>query len=513
MNDMFTRSKNICAILLAITLASACGGGSGGGITPPPPPPTGGITRTGVAVAVGPITAFGSVVVNGVRYETTPTTSFTKDGVEAQQSDFSAGEFVVITGTIDDDNTNAVATTVDFEDIVEGPIGSITPNGTITTNGFVALGQTVVVSLGGTSVDDSCPDPLVPGINVEVSGSVLDDGSIGASRVECKALLLEMEVKGKVSNRTDTTFQINALIVDYSGITPRNFPGDRAISNGDPVEVKGTDLSPGPAPLTLTATDVEFKGPRFGDNEGDHVEVEGFIADFESETEFTVNNIPVTTDPNTRYEPAGFGASDLGPNLKVEVEGDYNSDTILLATKIQFKQATNVRVVGQVDIVEGADGADTLEILGILITTQDSRFEDKYDPPGGAREEMLEIGDLQPNDYVEIRGQEFPADSGTVDAVILERDDPPEVDGEDTILRGFVDMDGNINRPILTVLDVDIRTDDAITEYFDDRGSNDDVSMMPNDFWAAVAEGTLVKAKGTETSVKAMFAEELELKD
>jgi hypothetical protein len=97
--------------------------------------------------------------------------------------------------------------------------------------------------------------------------------------------------------------------------------------------------------------------------------------------------------------------------------------------------------------------------------------------------------------------------------VILERDDPPELAGEDTILRGFVDMNGNTNRPILTVLDVDISTDDNITEYFDDRGSNDDLPMDPDDFWAAVAEGVLVKAKGTETSVDAMFADELELKD
>jgi hypothetical protein len=63
------------------------------------------------------------------------------------------------------------------------------------------------------------------------------------------------------------------------------------------------------------------------------------------------------------------------------------------------------------------------------------------------------------------------------------------------------------------VLGVTIRTDDAITEYFDSRGSNEDVSMMPNDFWAEVAVGSLVDADGTEdlASGNAMFAEELEL--
>jgi hypothetical protein len=231
-----------------------------------------------------------------------------------------------------------------------------------------------------------------------------------------------------------------------------------------------------------------------------------------SETEFTVNTIPVTTDDNTSYEPAGMSAANLGPNLKVEVEGDYNSDNILLATKIQFKQATNVRVVGTVDSVDPA--TETLKILDITISTMDSRFEDKFDdPPLNPREEMMNFSHLGSGDYVEVRGQEFPADSGIVDAMILERDDPPGVPGEETELRGFVDANGNTNRPILAVLDVDISTDDNITEYFDDRGSNDDVPMTPNAFWDEVAEGVLVKAKGTEMSVDAMFADELELKD
>jgi len=515
---MFIKAKKMLPIVIAGLLAlHGCGGGSSSappnnGGNPPPPPPTGGITRTGVAIAVGPITTFGSVVVNGVRYDTSSAT-FTKDGVESSQAEMSVGEFVVVTGTIDDDNSNAVATTVEYESVLEGPIGSIT------TNGFVAVGQTVVVSLGSTSVDDSCPDPLVTGVNVEVSGSILENGDINASRVECKAVLLEMEVQGrvKVGSVTTTTFQINALTVDFSTITPRNFPGG-AISDGDPVEVKGITLVDGP-PLTLTATDVEFKGPRFGDDEGDHVEVEGFIANFESATEFTVSPFEVTTDDNTTYEPADMGASDLGPNLKVEVEGEIDGDGFLLATKIKFKQATNVRVVGLVDFVERTP--NTLEILGITISTVpgETRFEDKYDPPGGAREEILEIGELRINDYVEVRGQEFPAGSDIVAAVILERDDPPAVLGEEeTILRGFVEPDptsvtGDIVRPNLIVLGVTIRADDAITEYFDDRGSNEDVPMDPDEFWVEVAVGSLVKAKGIKEDVKAMFAEELELKD
>ena len=491
---MFTQLKNICAFLLAITLVSACGGssGGGGGITPSPPPPTGGITRTGVAIAVGPITGFGSVIVNGIRYDTTNAT-FTKNGAAAVQADLSVGQFVVVTGTIDDDNTNAVATTVDYESILEGPVSSVT------ASGFVAFGQTVLKG-PGTSVDDSCPDPLVAGVLVEVSGSVLENGDIDASRVECKAVLLEMEVKGKVSGLDSNamTFQINALTVDYSGTTPRDFPGE-SISDGDLVEVKGTNLDQGP-PLTLTATDVEFKGPRFGDNEGDHIEVEGFITDFVSATDFMVSGVPVTTDGNTMYEPAGFSVTDLGPNLKVEVEGEYNSDGDLLATKIDFKQAKNIRVTGLVDSADG--GTNTLVILGITISTDPNltRLEDKTD----ADVDPLRIADIVAGDYVEVRGQEFPAGSGEILATILERDD---LDTE-AIIQGFIDANG-VNRPAISVLGVTIETNGAT--IFQDV--DDSVFANPDDFWNSISDGSLIKAKGVESTSTTVIAEEIEIEE
>jgi len=495
---MFTRSKNICTILLTIFSAAACGGGGGssGGITPPPPPPnTGGITRTGVAVAVGPITGFGSVIVNGTRYDTSSAT-FIKDGATAVQSDFSVGEFVVVTGSIDDNNSNAVADTVEFNDVVEGPVSSVTGNT------LVILGQTVLVG-ANTSMDDTCPAILTDLINVaavEVSGPVMEDGTISATRIECKDLLGKLEVTGTVSNlnATDQTFQINALTVDYTGATLADFPGG-TISNGDPVEAKGTSLGGGGE---LIATEVEFKRARFSDNEGDYVEVEGFIADFLSPESFSVSTIPVTTDGSTRYEDGT--ALDLGSDIKVEVEGEFNGEGILLATKIEFEQSKAVHVVGLVDGFE-TDGSSSLFILGIKITTDptQTRFEDKFDdPPNNPRKDPLLFADLNIDDYVEVRGQELPAGSGIVAAALLERDDPDT----ETELQGFVETGGK-NRPNLTVLGVTISTNDAITAYRD----VDDQTIQPDDFWMQVAEGSLVDAKGTETSVNSMFAEELDL--
>ncbi len=485
---MVIQFNKLFLVFLTLFLMSACGGGGGGSetTTPPPittPPPTGGITRTGVAFATGPVTGFGSVIVNGIRYDTSGAL-FTKDGVSTTQDDLAVGHHVVVTGTIDDDNTNAMATSVDFDDNVEGPVSSFDP----VTGIMVVLGQTVILG-PDTSIDDSCPDDLLSVAAVEVSGSVNADGAIVATRIECKSVLGEMEVTGTVSNLgAAMTFQINALVVDYSAAAMDNFPSP--ISDGDPVEAKGTSFGPNGE---LIATRVEFKGALFDGAEGDHAEIEGFITSFTNETQFEVNSIPVTTSTSTTFE--GGAATDLGMNLKVEVEGEFDGSGTLVATKVEIKQAKVVRVTGLVDSAAG----DSLVILGITITTDSilTRFEDK----GAANIDPLSAGDLNAGDYVEVRGQEFPADSGELAATLLERDDPRAR----TELRGFVQA-GGVSRPSLTVLGVTINTD-GNTVY---RDVSHQV-MFADDFWAQVAVGSLVDTNGAEITVTSLLAEELSL--
>ena len=492
---MVIQSRKLFPILLTAFLMGACGGGGGGSTTPPPvvndppPDPSGGITRTGVAFAAGPITGFGSVIVNGTRYDTS-NAIFTKEGVPATQDDFAVGHNVVITGTIGDDNTNAEAETVEFNDNVEGEVTSVTdgPAGSDITTIIVVLEQTVNIEMG-TSIDDSCPANLLNEV-VEVSGSENGTGEITATRIECKSVLGEMEITGTVSNLQTGTmrFNINDLVVDYSTAAMDNFPG--TISDGDPVEAKGVDFAAG----VLTATRVEYKGALFDGAPGDHVEIEGFITDITSDTQFAVSGIPVIINGSTNFE--GGDPADLNLNLKVEVEGEYDDEKRLVATKVEIKTSTAIRVTGALDsVLHGTDGS-TLTILGITVHTTPlkTRFEDKTDVP------ETSISGLVGSHYVEIRGQEQPL--GEITAMLVERDDPDPR----TELRGFVTLKAE---PELTVLNVKIVTDTE-TVYWDSRGSSE-VTMTAGAFWAAVQEGSLVDARGTEIDTQILDATELEL--
>ena len=491
---------NILTRIAAITIASAsllaagCGGGGGGGgsdngSNPPPPPPDGGITRTGVAVAVGPITGFGSVIVNGVTYETDGETTYLKDGVEVfDQAEFEVGEVVVVQGSIDDNNSNATADSVASNDIVEGPVSS---HDTV-ANQIVVLGQTVQIS-ATTSIDDSCPADLTTVPAVEIYGTVDANGVIEASRVDCRDGTWDgvMEINGIATNVTATTFQINGFSIDYSNaVLDDSFPTAGVISENDPVEAKGNSLDGN----TLEADRVEYKGNRFEDNEGDHIEVEGFITRFQSATDFDVSGIPVTTLDSTTYE--GGSAGSLGPNLKVEVDGEFDANGVLNATKVEIKTATAIRVTGALDSVSG----NTLVVLGITVNTSATvtRFEDKSD----ADVDPMNVGDLNAGDYLEIRGQEQPP--GEITAMIVERDDTDTR----TELRGFVETGGK-SEPNLTVLGVTIVTNGS-TQYRDSRGSSE-VAMSSAEFWAAVQEGSLVDARGTETETTTLTATEVAL--
>jgi hypothetical protein len=482
--------KNIKWIILSFifTLAAGCGGGSGSGtsiVNPPPPPPVGGIVRTGVAQ--GPISTFGSVVVNGVRYDTS-SAAFTVNGLSGSQDDLRVGQIITVSGTIDDNGVDGDADDVNFDDNVKGPIASID----LATSQIVVLGQTVLID-PETSFDDSISPTSIDGLSVddivEVSGLVDAAGRITATRIESKPVGTEFEVLGIVSSLDSANFlfSINDLRVDYSNAALDNFSGGQ-ISDGDFVEAKGLALN---GNGQLVANRVELKNGLPGVADGVHIEIQGFITRFTSATDFDVTGLPVTTTANTVYE--GGDAADLGLNIKVEVEGDVDANGLLVATKVDIRRAKAVRATANVDSVNA--GANSLVLLGITVSVDAlTRLEDK----SSADVRPLTLADINAGDYVEVRGGEFPAGSGAILATILERDD---VDA-DTILQGFVET---ISDPSFTILGVTIQTDGGT--IFRDI---DNSVMSATDFFNQLAPNSLVKAKGSEISDTAISAQEVE---
>lgn len=478
--------------ILAASLLSACGGGGSSPEPTPPvspnPPPTQGITRNGIAV--GPISNFGSVVVNGVRYETNAATVFEIDeNTSGLESDLDVGDTVAIIAELDEDSGISTALRVIYDDAVTGPVASVN----LSNDTFVVLGQTIEVTQE-TSFDDDFTDPdiegLIIGDIVEVSGTPDADGIILATRVEPEPAGTQFEVQGVVStlDMAAQTFTINALTVDFSAAMLEDFPNGE-ISNDDFVEAEGMMLG---GNGELIATEVSFEEPLPTAAEDDFVEIEGFITRFASAQDFDVAGLQVTTNAQTQFTDGT--EQDLALNQLVEIEGIVDSAGVLVAEEVQIRVDSDVFVAAAVDSIDTA--TNTIVVLGIDVVLDElTRLEDQ----SSLEIDPLNLTDISVGDIIEVGGSENPSMAGQVEAAILERVDA----GDDTELHGFVSA---VSQPTLTVLGVTIETD-SNTEFADE----DENELTANEFFALVVNGDLIEVIGTESSATTITASEIEI--
>ncbi len=318
MMNRSTRLNFLLLLIIGLPLGSCGIDGSG--------EPSG--TTPGPIVTFGTITGFGSVIVNGVRYDTSNAT-ISVDGQTATETSLALGDVVLVRGTIDDSGVTGAANNIIFDDIVEGPITSID----VSTDSFVVLGQVVTVTVE-TSFDDSIEPAALDGLNVddvvEVSGFVDSRGNVTATRIERKPSGGELEVTGIVSFLDSATsrFKINALVIDFSSAMVEGFPSG-SVNDGDLVEVKGDNLLDSGE---LVATRLILRGNDFQGEQSDRAEIEGFVTRFVSITDFDVSGFPVTTNNQTLF--VNGNASDLGLNRKVEVEGQFDANGTVVVTRV-----------------------------------------------------------------------------------------------------------------------------------------------------------------------------------
>ena len=463
--------------LTALALV-ACGGGGGGASGGA----TAGIDRGGI-VASGPITGFGSVYVNGVRYATTGA-SITVDDQPGTESDLRIGQVVRIEGSLDASGTTGTATRIVFDDEAEGPIQSID----LAASRMVVLGRTINVG-SSTSFDDHIVprslEGLVVGDRVEVSGLVASDGAVSATRIERKASQSSVEVKGAVAS-LDTTarrFALGQMTVSYAAAQLSGFASGQP-ANGDSVEAVGTIDGGG----VLVASRIEKEDGSSGSND-QQADYEGLITRFVSPTDFSVASQRVTTTSSTVYK--GGSAASLALDVAIEVEGRFNASGVVVATEIEFRQEGDLELAARVDSVSAA--GNSLVILGVTVRTNSlTRFEDH----SSAEIERFSLVNVNPGDYVEVRGYN---DGTGFLATLLERDDD----------QSSVDLEGPaqaVAAPSFTVGGVAVTTD-ANTEFRDNNG----VTISASTFFQ-LAPGQLVKVRGTLVG-NTVLAERAELDD
>jgi hypothetical protein len=463
--------NNPIPALLVLLLAAGCGGSDSNNPSPLPV-----VITPDAFVVVGPITGFGSVVVNGTAFDTADAT-VSLDDQPGTASDLQIGMIVSLGGTIDSTSGAATASQVSFVDDAEGPISSIDR----AAGSFVVLGRNVFVN-ELTVFSNASFENLQLGHVVEVSGLWQSQQQIQATFVRHVANQfmagMTMQVKGEISDLDigQQRFRIGTQVCDYSAAVLDL--GDADLANGMYVQVSSTAMIQNGNMVADRVQARDRHRERFGMCDGECLyELTGYVTAFVSPTEFEVDGQAATTTSGTIY--VNGTVDTLALDVKVSVDGTINAAGILVADRIVFHLPSLVEIKGNVDALDTNN--EIVTVLGIAVQTNAfTLFRDQTTsgPP------TFGFADLAIGDRLEIRAV---LDDGSVVATRLERDEAYDV----VTLKGLVDsVDGGTGS--ITILGVVVTSD--TNTVFQNAAH---VEIDADEFFALVEPGSLVRTEGT----------------
>ncbi|MGB8337868.1 MAG: DUF5666 domain-containing protein [Burkholderiales bacterium] len=467
-------AKYFQALVLAMVL-----GGCGGGGTQVADVGTSG---TGIASS-GTISAFGSVYVNGVKFKTSNATKISDDDASIGEDKLKIGQVVEIKGT-SQDSLNGTADSIAVMKELKGPVDKLHDTAAKTLG---VMGQPVIVD-DKTLIDSNIGLPANLKLNdiVEVNG-YREAAGIRATRIERQdAAARQFKASGNIGAIVNaTSFTIGNLTVNYPGVVVKNLPAGGLVA-GLLVQIRSAAA---PVNNVITATSIEVK-KGLEANSGDKGEVEGQIANFDSNCKFDVNGQAVDACGNVSFEPSGSKA-DLANGKRIEAEGTV-SNSVLIASKIEFKSSggsggggftTEVRANAAIQSLSQTDRTITLlnKTFKVSATTQ---FEDKLGIARTFNIDNFATAVLHPGDVVDIRG--FADASGVLNAVQVERNN-----SNDVIIQGKLEQ--NIATQ-LTIQGVQVQV--GINTQFKNASG---ASITRSQFNADASIGAKVKAKGINT--------------
>lgn len=305
--------------LALVSVLSACGGGGGGTVAGGS---GGGVGSGGTGISVGPITGFGSIIVNGITYDTQTATITTSDSPSLQ-----LGMTVEVTGTVQAGLTTGTATSVVAAADLRGTIDTLS----LAPDQLTVLGTTVSTD-SQTIVDGAAAFAnLQVGDRVQVYGLVDAAGSVRATRIELLPGATTPVLSGQIQNLNTgaTTFQIGTLTVQY---------GTATFAGGLTAGQLATDLrvrvraAADPVAGVLTATQIQLWHGN-AQPEGSTSSVTGVVTDFASLASFRVLGAAVDA---SSAQITGGPAGSIGNGVKVEIVGTVRNG-VLEASRVAIR--------------------------------------------------------------------------------------------------------------------------------------------------------------------------------
>lgn len=295
-------------------------------------------TGVNAGTAVGSVDGFGSVIVNGSRFDTT-TASFDLEDINA----LAFGHVVRIDGSVNAARAIGVATVVHAAQELQGTVQAVQPGAAT----FTVLGQLVSVSTSTVFDGLNAVSDLAAGDSVQVSGLPFQAGQLLATRIAKRAgVFTNLVVTGQVTSAdvAAKTVQVGALSVSYMGGTTIDGAVSTTLKTGAYVRVNGTMGANG----ALSAARIR----PWQVAPADQVPVtwSGVISDYISTSAFNIASLQVDA---SAAQITGGPASAIGNGVRVELDGVMNG-AVFKATKLRIKH------------VPGTGGPASYSVIGAI---------------------------------------------------------------------------------------------------------------------------------------------------
>ena len=396
----------VAYILYLLLLLSCSGGESGTGAKSGPQvdKPVGSYTGN---IAQGVVTGFGSIYLNGVEYNT-DTAVIYLDDVPATESDLKVGMVVTVVGTVNDDGLTGTALLVSAKSELQGIVDQNKVTGGVGT--LTVMLQTIHVNKdtrfkpgnsGLAMIDELQAKTHV----IQVRGFSDSQGDIYAtyiSVVDNPVAVSEVKLSGAISNLTATgiggNFHIGSMLVKFDSNTQFDVNlTQQALVNGITIGVESSDYS-GTGPVTASKLKLDDV---VTDTQGSEMEIQGIVTEdsmLSTESWFVLNDRIVRIDGDTVI--MGGSTAGITKEAPLQVEGQVQADSSLLAQQIEFRMSSDMEIVGTVTDISG----DTLTISNVSATQQikvDSLtiYEDETDPSN----QYFYYSDITPGTNVEVK--------------------------------------------------------------------------------------------------------------
>ena len=486
--------RRACLVAGFALLISACGGGGGGS-------QSAGVGGTGISTAQvqGRTTGFGSIFVNGVRFET-DTSEFSVDGIPgATQANLSIGMVVTLDVETRDGNYTGKALRVSYDDEIQGPVAA-TPVDVVGSGGaqktFQVFGQTITIDETATVFDGIAFDTLDANDVIEISGFRNSPTEVFATYVEFKETLVvgssEVELRGTVSGYAPPAMQftLDGQTINFDNSTEIDIDG--GLADGVYVEVEGI-YQAGPS---IFAQEIDEEDDGFGSEAGD-VKLQGLVSNFVSLADFEIDGQAIDASAAV-LEPAN-AASLLADGVEVEVRGDI-SGGVLRAEQLELED-DETRLKAFVSFIYADNERFDVQFNGLagsieVVTDTQTLFDDE----SPANLPNLTVADMNVGDFVSVRGTEA---NDRLLAETVKRGDA--TDPDDSELEGRVDS--FVADTSITVLGIAFNVDGA-TQYFDE---NENPIVPSGNFFTGLTNGDPVQIKDDDPADG--IADEVELDD